>query len=273
LQREERALETAIEVIIQRVTDIKNSLQQLIIKVETQGENGDWPHYLDSFSVISAQIFSLLKILKNDKTPTLRNYLTLPLQLNAEPDEQLLRVTEQRVPAFSHDFVPNLLRTKPEPEVEAKFHAFENKMALINHDTSAKQITAHNKVVKNMLDLLNHAREEWETETASRSSQPQTCSLTDTQILVAALGVGKGIKMIPGRVPPPGPSPGMNPQPPPPSESCFASFEGFCLCFLDFSFSLSYFFKYFLFCFYIFLMCLFLFVSVGHLFKNLYICY
>ncbi|RXG59582.1 Mediator of RNA polymerase II transcription subunit 8-B [Armadillidium vulgare] len=96
MQREERVLETALEVIIQRVVDIKSSLQQLIVKVETQGENADWPQYLDSFSVISAQIFSLLKILKNEKTPLLRNYLTLPLQLNADPDEQLLRATEQR---------------------------------------------------------------------------------------------------------------------------------------------------------------------------------
>ncbi|KAB7495152.1 Mediator of RNA polymerase II transcription subunit 8, partial [Armadillidium nasatum] len=191
----ERVLETALEVIIQRVVDIKSSLQQLIVKVETQGENADWPQYLDSFSVISAQIFSLLKILKNEKTPLLRNYLTLPLQLNADPDEQLLRATEQRVPAFSHDFVPNLLRTKPEPEVEHKLNALETKMTLMNHDTSA--------------------REEWETDTASRVNQPQTHSVNETQVLVAALGTGKGIKIIPGRAPPPGPSPGMSHQPPP----------------------------------------------------------
>ncbi|KAL7635576.1 UNVERIFIED_CONTAM: hypothetical protein RMT77_014645 [Armadillidium vulgare] len=214
MQREERVLETALEVIIQRVVDIKSSLQQLIVKVETQGENADWPQYLDSFSVISAQIFSLLKILKNEKTPLLRNYLTLPLQLNADPDEQLLRATEQRVPAFSHDFVPNLLRTKPEPEVEHKLNALETKMTLMNHDTS-KQITAHNKVVKNVLESVNQAREEWETDTASRVNQPQTHSVNETQVLVAALGTGKGIKIIPGRAPPPGPSPGMGHQPPP----------------------------------------------------------
>lgn len=71
-----------------------------------------------------------------------------------------------------------------------------------------------------MLEILNHAREEWETETASRASQPQTFSMNETQALVAALGTGKGIKAMPGRVPPPGPAPGMAPQqPPPPGES------------------------------------------------------
>ena len=63
--------------------------------------------------------------------------MTLPLTLNAEPDEQLLRITEQRVPAFSHDFVPNLLRTKPDPDVESKFHALETKMSMVNHEVAS----------------------------------------------------------------------------------------------------------------------------------------
>lgn len=67
------------------------------------------------------------------------------------------------------------------------------------------------------MDLVNTAREEWETETAARTSQPQTCSLNETQALVAALGTGKGFKM---RAPPPGPSPTIQ-QPPPQSKSLF----------------------------------------------------
>lgn len=77
-----------------------------------------------------------MKLLKNEKTPILRNYLTLPLQLNAETDEKLLVATEGRVPSFSHDFVPNMLRTKPEPDVEQKHQALENKMAQVNSDTA-----------------------------------------------------------------------------------------------------------------------------------------
>lgn len=66
-----------------------------------------------------------------------------------------------------------------------------------------------------MMDLVNTAREEWETETAARTSQPQTCSLNETQALVAALGTGKGFKM---RAQPPGPSPTIQ-QPPPQSRN------------------------------------------------------
>ncbi|XP_045592274.2 mediator of RNA polymerase II transcription subunit 8 isoform X2 [Procambarus clarkii] len=211
-QREERALDIALDAILQRVIDIKNSLQELLVKVEREGEQADWPSYLNSFSVISAQIYTLMKLLKNDKTPILRNYLTLPLQLNAESDEKLIMATEGRVPSFSHDFVPNMLRTKPEPDVEQRHLALEAKMAQVNADTAQKQINVHNKVVKHVMDLVNTAREEWETETASRTSQPQTCSINETQALIAALGTGKGFKI---RTQPPGPSPTMPQQPPP----------------------------------------------------------
>ncbi|XP_050707011.1 mediator of RNA polymerase II transcription subunit 8-like isoform X2 [Eriocheir sinensis] len=210
-QREERLMDATLDAILQRVVDIKGSLQELMVKTEREGEQGDWPSYLNSFSVISAQIYTLMKLLKNEKTPILRNYLTLPLQLNAESDEKLLVATEGRVPSFSHDFVPNMLRTKPEPDVEQKHQALETKMTQINSDTAQKQINIHNKVVKHVMDLVNTAREEWETETAARTSQPQTCSLNETQALVAALGTGKGFKM---RAQPPGPSPTIQ-QPPP----------------------------------------------------------
>ncbi|KAK3879212.1 hypothetical protein Pcinc_016207 [Petrolisthes cinctipes] len=194
MQREERALDTALEAIMQRVVDIKGSLQELLGKIEQEGERSDWPSYLNAYSVISAQIYTLMKVLKNEKTPVLRNYLTLPLQLSADTDDKLLAATEGRVPSFSHDFVPNLLRTKPEPDVEARHLALEAKMAQVNQDTAQKQINIHNKVVKHVMEMVNTAREEWETETSSRQTHAQTCSLNETQILVAALGTGKGIR-------------------------------------------------------------------------------
>lgn len=56
LQREERALDVALDAILQRVVDIKSSLQELVTKIERVGDQADWPSYLNSFSVISAQV-------------------------------------------------------------------------------------------------------------------------------------------------------------------------------------------------------------------------
>ena len=51
----------------------------------------------------------------------------LPLLLSPERDPQLLRLTEQRVPSFSHDLVPDYLRTKVDPDVEQRMQQLENK--------------------------------------------------------------------------------------------------------------------------------------------------
>lgn len=60
--------------------------------------------------------------------------------------------------------------------------------------------------------MVCKAREEWEVESSSRSVQ-QTSSMTDTQALVVAVGMGKGLKGAPG-----GPSmmvpPSVRPQAP-----------------------------------------------------------
>lgn len=211
----ERHVDLVLENMAQRVSDIKNSLETMVHKLERESHLADWPSYLDSYSVISAQIYTLLKLLRNEKTPILRNYQTLPLQLSAEPDDQLLKATDGRVPSFSHDFVPNALRTKPDPENEAKQTALENRMGQMNSDTAMKQINNHNKVVKNVIDLLGQAKENWDSDAMSRTSQPQTSSINETNQLVVALGTGRGIKGAPGgRTAQPGPSPTLPTQQP-----------------------------------------------------------
>ena len=47
------------------------------------------PTVLDNFALISGQISTLNRYLKGDKTPTLRNYVLLPLVLAHEPDAEL----------------------------------------------------------------------------------------------------------------------------------------------------------------------------------------
>lgn len=49
-------MDATLDAILQRVVDIKGSLQELMVKTEREGEHGDWPSYLNSFSVISAQV-------------------------------------------------------------------------------------------------------------------------------------------------------------------------------------------------------------------------
>lgn len=68
--------------------------------------------------------------------PQLRSLTVLPLMLIQDRDDDLCKLTENRVPTFSHDLVPNMLRTKPEPSAELKMLQLEQKAASLNYDTA-----------------------------------------------------------------------------------------------------------------------------------------
>lgn len=53
----------------------------------------------------------------------------------------------------------------------------------------------YTKVINHVWDIANKAREEWESEASSRATQAQTSSTADTHALVAAVGMGKGLKV------------------------------------------------------------------------------
>jgi mediator of RNA polymerase II transcription subunit 8 len=58
-----------------------------------------------------------------------------------------------------------------------------------------KQIAAYQKVVSHVWELVSKAREEWEVESSARGSTQQNSSVADTHLLVAAVGMGTGLKM------------------------------------------------------------------------------
>ncbi|XP_043223122.1 mediator of RNA polymerase II transcription subunit 8-like isoform X2 [Amphibalanus amphitrite] len=215
MQREEKALDAALDAFSQRLNDLKQSIGQTLQKLEAGHEHMSWPSLLDSFALLSGQLNNLLRVLKNEKTPLLRNRVTLPLLLSPERDEQLVRLTEGRVPAFAHDLVPHYLRTKHDPMVEERLQMVESKAASISADAAQKQVTAMNKVVNNLLDTIQQSREDWESESA-RAQLSQTSSVADTQLLIAAIGTGKGLKSGPSArqapAPMPAPAPVQMPQ-------------------------------------------------------------
>ncbi|XP_014472509.1 PREDICTED: mediator of RNA polymerase II transcription subunit 8 isoform X2 [Dinoponera quadriceps] len=193
MQRDEKHLDSALETIISRVNDLKNAIAAMVFKLEHEYETLNWPNFLDNYALISGHLTSLSKILAPDKAPSLRNYTVLPLRLSPEKDEELLRLTEGRIPTFAHDLVPDYLRTKLEPQAEQKMMQFEAK-ANVSNDVSHKQLMQYTKVVSHVWDMANKAREEWESEAGARATQAQTNSAADTHTLVAAVGMGKGLK-------------------------------------------------------------------------------
>lgn len=142
------------------------------------------------------QLTSLSKTLSHDKSPVLRNLTVLPLLLSPERDDALAQQTEGRVTTFAHDLVPDYLRTKLEPMAETKMLQLEHKATSLSYETAQKQVAAYQKVVSHVWDIVNKAREEWEVESSARGGTQQNSSVADTHLLVAAVGMGKGLKVI-----------------------------------------------------------------------------
>ncbi|WAR23168.1 MED8-like protein, partial [Mya arenaria] len=118
--KEEEQQRIALDNLIQRVTELKNSVGALIFKLEHEYETLKWPSVLDNYSLLSSQLQSLGKLLKGDKMPQLKNKILLPIFISPEPDESLAKLTENRVMMFNHEVAPSFLRTKPPPDVEEK---------------------------------------------------------------------------------------------------------------------------------------------------------
>ncbi|KAM4642264.1 mediator of RNA polymerase II transcription subunit 8 [Discoglossus pictus] len=200
MQREEKQLDACLDALITQVSDIKNSLAGFIYKLENEYERLTWPSVLDNFALLSGQLSTLNKVLKNEKTPLLKNQVIIPLILSPDRDEEIMRLTEGRVPVFSHEVVPDHLRTKPDPEVEELEKQFSSDAARITPEAAQKQVQNLNKMCSNLLDKI--IKEERESDIGGLRQNKQTYNPTDTNALVAAVAFGKGLS---NRRPPGGP--------------------------------------------------------------------
>ncbi|XP_075974772.1 mediator complex subunit 8 [Anticarsia gemmatalis] len=210
-QREEKQLETTIQAILNRVNDLKTATQALITKLETEYETINWPTFLDNYAILSGHLTGLSKILQAELAASLRSRIVLPLQLSCERDEALARLTEGRVPACTHDLVPDLLRTKPEPQAEQRLQQFNHKASTLSYDTAQKQVAQFTKVVSHVWEIISKGREDWDGESMRSAGMQPTHSMTDTHALVTAVGTGKGLRPGIPSIVPPGVAPGMGP--------------------------------------------------------------
>ncbi|XP_032159492.1 mediator of RNA polymerase II transcription subunit 8 isoform X2 [Lontra canadensis] len=191
VQREEKQLEASLDALLSQVADLKNSLGSFIYKLENEYDRLTWPSVLDSFALLSGQLNTLNKVLKHEKTPLFRNQVIIPLVLSPDRDEDLMRQTEGRVPVFSHEVVPDHLRTKPDPEVEEQEKQLTTDAARIGADAAQKQIQSLNKMCSNLLEKIS--KEERESESGGLRPNKQTFNPADTNALVAAVAFGKGL--------------------------------------------------------------------------------
>ncbi|KAA0713288.1 Mediator of RNA polymerase II transcription subunit 8 [Triplophysa tibetana] len=203
-QREEKQLDASVESLVTRVAHLKGSLQSFIYKLENEYERLSWPSVLDNFALLSGQLNTINKLLRNEKTPSYKSLVIIPLLLSPDRDEELAKLTEQRVPVFSHEIVPDHLRTKPDPEVEEQEKQLSVEAARIGPEAAQKQIQTLNKLCSNLLEKLNNPRDDRDSESSALRQNKPSFNPADTNALVAAVGFGKNLSKCrpPGSVAP-----------------------------------------------------------------------
>ncbi|XP_072018688.1 mediator of RNA polymerase II transcription subunit 8-like isoform X2 [Amphiura filiformis] len=213
---QEKTLETSLENITSRVQDLKTALTSFLAKLEHEHQTLNWPTVLDNFALLSGQINMLNKVLRHDKTPSLKEYVLLPLNLKQDRDEELEKMTEGRVGAFNHEVVPNYLRTKLVPETEERELVLIKEAVHLTPEVAQRQINALNKLSNHVLDIVNSAREEREADTTGGRIPFTTSASNDTSVLMNSMITGRGLRQM-HQVPQPGAymrtGPGMVPGP------------------------------------------------------------
>jgi len=196
ISKEQKQLDTSIDITIQRLTDVKNALQAFLFKLENEALT--WTSFNDSFALVSSHLTILNKSLKSDKTASFRSFGLLPLVLCQDLDAELQRFTEGRVPTFNHEVVPHHLRTKPEPEVELKEEQLTRRIFNQSLDAGNKQVNTFKRFLDNVLDTVSTVAASMDNHSDRQMSIPPTHSGNDTQLLMAAMTTGKGLKPVRG---------------------------------------------------------------------------
>ncbi|XP_067026157.1 mediator of RNA polymerase II transcription subunit 8-like isoform X1 [Acropora muricata] len=189
--QDEALLEVSLETLSSRVQELKESIQAFLLKLEHEQMN--WPSVLDNYALLSGQVNTLTKLLKNEKTPFFRNLVLLPLLVQQDADPDIQKASDGRIQAFNHEVVPDYLRTKFDPEIEESERKLETMATNIPPEQAQKQIDSLNELASNLNELIKNAREDWEGE-QNEAGRNSSAVNPDVSTLVAAVTFGKGLK-------------------------------------------------------------------------------
>ena len=190
--REEKQFEITIDRLLEYAKNVKVSLEYFIHKIEMEGDKVDWPQVLDSFTSICGQINTLMRFARENRSQFIENRVVLPLLLTPDRDEELAKLTENRVFMVNHEMVPGYLRTKPDPEIEEFEKSLQAKASTISPDVAVKQINQANKLVDNLINTIRANSTRADTELARQYMRPSFENV-ETNSLIMAISTGRGL--------------------------------------------------------------------------------
>ncbi|CAL8091309.1 unnamed protein product [Calicophoron daubneyi] len=188
---EKRQLES-IKTLHNAMFKLKQKIQDLVVKTETQGEHCDWPRYLSTLALCASELGEIRKVLESDRFANEHSIVLTPTMLNPEADPALAKATEDRLPLFNHDTVPQYLRTKLDPKIESQCLAQANRAASIPLEQLTKLINLSNRAIDSSLKEVNLLKQELEADFSDRQNKT-VCSTEDLNTMLGVINIGKGL--------------------------------------------------------------------------------
>ncbi|VEL25024.1 unnamed protein product [Protopolystoma xenopodis] len=124
MQAAEKRQLDSIKSLYASAFKLKLKLQELMFKLETQGERCDWPNYLNTLGLCASELNEIRKFVESERFPQADSLVLTPLLLSPDPDPILGKATEERLSVFNHDSVPQYLRTRLDPHVSCLLNFF-----------------------------------------------------------------------------------------------------------------------------------------------------
>ncbi|CAH8509782.1 unnamed protein product [Heterobilharzia americana] len=183
-----------INTLYTAIHKLKQKIQDLVIKLETQGDQCDWPRYLSTLALCASELSEIRKVLESDRFANEHTLVLTPMLLNPEQDVNLAKITEERLSLFNHDTVPQYLRTKLDPKVESECSAQATRAAGIPSEQVNKLINLTNRAIDCSLKEINLLKQDLEANFSDRQNKMSSNS-DDLATLISVISGKKGLNI------------------------------------------------------------------------------
>ncbi|KAA0190664.1 Mediator of RNA polymerase II transcription [Fasciolopsis buskii] len=192
MQAAEKRQMESVKTLYNAVYKLRQKVADLTLKVDTQGPNSDWPHYLSTLALCASELSEIRKVLESDRFVNEHTLVLTPTLLNPEPDPSLAKATEKRLSLFNHDTVPQYLRTKLDPKLETQCHSQMNRASSMPSEQLTKLINLANRAIDSSVREVNILKQELEADFSDRQNKSMS-STEDLNAMIAAITLGKGL--------------------------------------------------------------------------------
>nr|CAH8841880.1 unnamed protein product [Trichobilharzia regenti] len=190
---EKRQLEN-INTLYTATLKLKQKIQDLVIKLETQGDRCDWPSYLSTLALCASELSEIRKVLESERFSNEHTLVLTPMVLNPEQDANLAKITEERLSLFNHDTVPQYLRTKLDPKVESECSSQVTRASGIPSEQLNKLINLTNRAIDCSLKEVNLLKQDLEVDFSDRQNKI-TPNLDDLTTFINIISGKKGLNI------------------------------------------------------------------------------